>query len=125
MSAERPKSEREIQEHIKGLHEENEVSRLTSEEFYREREEVEKTLERTLLAFDQKRYEKSSSREGTRVREQEDSAMIVARQQVESFARNYGLKIRVDWEKMRAPEIIEEIERAHHEKLDEARKVYS
>ena len=121
-----PLSEREIQEHLKTTRESSELTKLTSELFFQEREELEGLINRLQFALDQFRYEVSQSREkidnfsdAKTIREQEKSALSTLTDLLDRFTKEHGLTVRVDWKTMSSQDILKAIEQAYRAKLHE------
>ncbi len=124
MRPETPLSEREIQDHIKTTRESSELTKLTSEQFFQAREDLESLINRLKFSLDQFRYEVSQSKEridsfgdANMIREQEKSALAVLTHKFDQFTNEYGLTVHVDWKTMSSQDIIEAIEQAYKAKL--------
>ena len=124
MNREAPLSEREIQDHLKTTRESSELTKLTSEQFFHEREEIEGLISRLKFSLDQFRYEVRQSKEridnfydAKTIRQQEKEALTVLTDKFGDFTKEYGLTVRVDWKTMSSQDILEAIEQAYKAKL--------
>ena len=123
---EAPLSEREMKDYLKTTRESSELTKLTGEPFFQEREELEGLINRLKFALDQFRYEVSQSNEkidnfsgAKTIRQQEKEALSVLTNMLSGFTKEYGLNVRVDWKTMSSQDILEAIEQAYKAKLHE------